>query len=89
MRRSEPADGGDPTAIASLVLGIVAILSTFWIMAAVGVVFGIIIDLGLSLASLFLGLGSRRTYGGGIAVAGVIVGAIATAFALVWVSTTW
>ena len=64
---------GDEKAIASLVLGIISIVSIFF---------------GLSLIGLiFLGNRARREGGGGIATAGFVCGIIGTSFcALIFVS---
>ena len=67
---------GDEKAIASLVLGIISIVSIFFGLSLIGLICGII-----------LGNRARREGGGGIATAGFVCGIIGTSFcALIFVS---
>jgi hypothetical protein len=75
-RRAEKSN----LAIVSLVLGIVALVGSFWIMAAIGIVIGIFVDLALGVTSLCLGISALRRNGSGLAIAGITLGAVSCAF---------
>ena len=63
---------GDEKAIASLVLGIISIVSIFFGLSLIGLICGII--------AIILGNRARREGGGGIATAGFVCGIIGTSF---------
>jgi len=77
---SAPVGGGEAMAIVSLVLGIVALVGTFWIMAVIGVVIGIFVDLALGITALCLGISALRRSGSGLAIAGITLGAVSCSF---------
>jgi len=78
------ARSGEAAAIVSLVLGIVALVGSFWITMALGIKLGALVDLGLGGTSLLAGISARHNGAGGISVAGITVGAVACALSLLW-----
>ena len=77
-----PSPTANPFAVIALVLGIVAILSAFVPLV------GAIVALPSGVAAVVLGLVARRRVnelgGGGVAIAGVITGAVGILIALLW-----
>jgi hypothetical protein len=76
---------GEVAAIASLVLGIVALVCSWWIMMLLGVKLGMAVDLILGVTSLMLGISARHNGASGIAIAGITVGAVSCAFSMLWI----
>jgi hypothetical protein len=78
-------NSGEAMAIVSMILGIVALVGTFWIVMAVGYKIGMIVDLTLGLTSFLLGLTARQNGAGGIAIAGITLGAISCSFSILFI----
>ena len=79
------SSSGETMAIVSMILGIVALVGTFWIVMAVGFKLGLIVDLTLGLTSFLLGLTARQNGAGGISIAGITLGAISCSFSILFI----
>jgi hypothetical protein len=82
------ATGGDGTAIASLVIGILALLNPFWLMLRIGLIGAMLCSMALGGTAIALGVSARRSGGNsGLALAGMTIGAIALALQLYYLLT--